>query len=413
MVGDDIGYADLGAQGAKDIPTPNIDRIAREGARFTNAYMVSALCSPSRAGLLTGRYPERWGHEFNPGPRAADSTFGIPASELTIAERLKLAGYSTGLVGKWHLGYRPYSIPTTRGFDEFFGFLGATHRYRSNGAEEMGPMVRGTRMVAESLFIGDAFAREAVAFIKRHKQQPFFLYLAFNAAHVPLMPDTARLRRMAGIRDAERRRYAATIAGMDDAVGAVLAALDAQGIADRTIVMFASDNGGATLSTKSSNGPLSGVKGQVLEGGVRVPLFVKWPGVTKPGAVVESTVSALDITPTIAAAAGVPARPASFDGVDLSTVLKPSRAAAAERTLYWRIGTTWAIRKGQWKLVKFNEGPARLFDLSTDVSERNNLTAARPDIVASLTKDYTDWSHRMSAPKWGKEGFIGRMAPEP
>ncbi len=412
LVADDMGYADVGVHGATDIPTPNIDRIAREGARFTNAYMVSALCSPSRAGLLTGRYPARWGHEFNPSPTRADSAFGIPSSELTIAERLKLVGYTTGMVGKWHLGYQPGRIPTSRGFDEFYGFLGATHRYRSNGQQAMGPMVRGTSMVAESLSISDAFAREAVAFVKANAAKPFFLYVAFNAVHVPLMPDAVHMRRVAAIRDPERRRHAATLVGMDDAIGAVLAVLDARGLRDRTVVMFASDNGGATLSTKSSNGALSGLKGQVLEGGVRVPFFIRWPGAVKPGTVVDSPISALDIAPTVAALAGASTKGAVFDGVDLAGYVRSPASPQGTRALFWRIGSNWAVRRGKWKLTRIGDGPPSLFDLSRDIAERRNLASANSDVVVALQAEYDAWVARMQPPKWGKEGFIGSLAPD-
>ncbi|MBV6521185.1 MAG: Arylsulfatase [Gemmatimonadaceae bacterium] len=412
ITADDLGYADVGVQGAKDIPTPNIDRIAREGARFTNAYAASPLCSPSRAGLLTGRYPQRWGHEFNPGPTKSDSAFGLPSTEPTLAERLKAVGYTTGLVGKWHLGYRAQTTPTYRGFDEFYGFLGATHRYRSDGDQRMGPMVRGTKLVSESLDITDAFAREAVSFVKANATKPFFLYLAFNAVHVPLMPDAPRLGRMSSIKDPERRRYAATVVAMDEAIGAVLSVLDKERLTGRTIVLFASDNGGAALSTKSSNGALSGVKGQLLEGGVRVPFLVRWPGTVKPGTAVQATVSALDVAPTVTALAGVPAVGPSFDGVDLAPVVRGSSAGSPERTLYWRVGTTWAIRKGSWKLIKFNDGSPRLYDLSTDVAERHDLAAKRRDVVAALRKEWERWSSRMQPPKWGKEGWMGVLTPE-
>ncbi len=220
LLADDMGYADVGFHGCKDIPTPNIDSIARNGVRCTNGYVSGPYCSPTRAGLLTGRYQQRFGHEFNPGGQGEEK--GLPLTETTIADRLHSAGYATGLVGKWHLGNAPRFHPQKRGFDEFFGFLGGAHPYLPGmGA----PIYRGTEVAKEKEYLTDAFGREAVAFIDRHKDQPFFLYLAFNAVHTPLQATDDRLQKFSSIEDPKRHKYAAMTLAMDEAIGKVLAKL--------------------------------------------------------------------------------------------------------------------------------------------------------------------------------------------
>lgn len=406
LVADDLGYADLGVQGARDLPTPSIDRIAREGARFTNGYMVASLCSPSRAGILTGRYPQRWGQEFNPSPTSHDSTFGIPASVPTLAERLKKAGYATGLVGKWHLGYFTPNTPTSRGFDEFFGFLGATHRYMSAPKRPMGPLLRGATVVAESSYITDAFGREAVSYINRHHQRPFFLVVAFNAVHVPVQADQRRLTRLAAIADPERRTYGAALVAMDDAIGGILEALDVNHIASRTIVVFVGDNGGATLSTRSSNGVLQGVKGLVNEGGIRVPFLIRWPSAIPPATVIDAPVSALDLVPTVLRASGLKSD-SPVDGMDIAPLWRRPGERPASRTLYWRLGTMHAVRDGDWKLVVYESTPPRLYDVAADPGEHRDLARNRPDVVQRLTVVYRAWEKQMVAPRWGRsEGQV-------
>ncbi len=233
ILADDHGYADVGFHGCTDIPTPNLSALAKGGVRFSSGYVSGPYCSPTRAGLLTGRYQQRFGHEFNPGPTDSD-TVGLPLAETTIADRLKSAGYATGIVGKWHLGAAPHFYPQRRGFDEFFGFLGGGHSYfPGQGA----PIYRGTEVVEEKEYLTDAFAREAVSFIKRHKDHPFFLYLAFNAVHTPMHATDDRLRRFESIKDKSRRTYAAMLTALDEGVGKVVEALQehgrSRGYADR------------------------------------------------------------------------------------------------------------------------------------------------------------------------------------
>lgn len=330
ILADDLGYGDLGFQGCLDIPTPRIDSLARNGVRCTNGYVTGANCSPTRAGLLTGRYQQRFGHEFNPA-ETRNERFGLPIFETTIADRLKAAGYVTGIVGKWHLGFDRRYHPLERGFDEFFGFLGGSHPYFPG----RGPAIyRGTRAVGEQEYLTDAFGREAVSFITRHKDQPFFLYLAFNAVHLPKQATDDRLARFASITDPARRNYAAMLAALDLAVGKVLDTVRSERLEEKTLIFFLSDNGGPTRMggiNGSRNEPLRGSKRTTLEGGVRVPFVVQWKGKIPVGTVYEEPVIQLDILPTALAAAEVGIRPEwHLDGVDSG---RPASAATVARVL--------------------------------------------------------------------------------
>ena len=259
IVSDDHGYADLGVHGCKDIPTPHIDSIARNGVRFTNGYVSGPYCSPTRAGLLTGRYQTRFGHEFNPAAKDSPDA-GLPVTEVTLADRLKAAGYRTGLVGKWHLGSPDKFHPQKRGFDEFFGFLGGAHPYTPPGKAGHRAILRGTTEVKETDYLTDVFAREAVAFLDRNAREPFFLYLAFNAVHGPMHPCERYMKRFESIRDEKRRIYATMLTALDDAVGRVLKKLTDLGVADDTLIAFVADNGGPEQVNASDNGPLNGGK---------------------------------------------------------------------------------------------------------------------------------------------------------
>jgi len=400
LFADDLGYAGIGAQGS-DIPTPHIDSIARNGVRFTNGYVSCPVCSPTRAGLMTGRYQQRFGHEFNPGPAGdADDDFGLPLSETTIADRLKKLGYATGMVGKWHLGYKPELQPRRRGFDEFFGFLGGANPYIDPNSR--GPILRGESKVEESEYLTDAFRREALAFLDRHKSEPFFLYLAFNAVHNPLQAIAKYEARFASIQDQRRRTYAAMTAALDDSVGAVLAKLREAGQENNTLVFFISDNGGPTPQTTSSNAPLRGFKGQTYEGGVRVPFLMQWKGRIPAGKVDARPVIALDVHPTAVAAAGGSIPAGTLDGVNLLPHAAGDDTGRPHQSLYWRFGSQWAIRQGDWKLVHSASEKPELFDLANDASEATNLAAAQPERAAQLESAWRGWSAGMAAPRWGR-----------
>jgi arylsulfatase A-like enzyme len=411
IVGDDMGYADVGFHGCKDIPTPHLDALAKAGVRFTNGYVSGPYCSPTRAGLLTGRYQNRFGHEFNPG---AGANVGLPVSEATLADRLKAAGYATGLVGKWHLGAAEKFHPQKRGFDEFFGFLGGAHSYFPDKAKA-DTILRGDKPVEEKEYLTDAFGREAVAFIDKHKAKPFFLYLAFNAVHTPMHANDARLKQFESIKDNQRRTYAAMMSAMDENIGRVMEKLRAEKLEENTLIAFVSDNGGPTMQgttiNASVNTPLRGSKRTTLEGGIRVPFLLSWKGTVPAGKVYDSTVIQLDLYTTALAAAGVAAKPDwKLDGVDLIPFVTGKNAGKPHETLYWRFGQQMAIRHGDWKLVKYDTaadgGKAgttgyKLYNLADDIGEKADLSAKMPEKVTELEALWKKWDAELAKPLWG------------
>lgn len=413
IVADDIGYGDVGFQGCQDIPTPHIDGIAAGGVQFTNGYVTAPVCSPSRAGLLIGRYQQRFGHEFNPGPAKPTDLAegGLPLSESTIADALKATGYTTAAIGKWHLGTSKPFWPLRRGFDEYYGFLGANHPYRP--ATDVAPIFRDNKEVAAPAHLTQAFGAEAAAFIKRQTDKPFFLYLAFSAAHTPLQPDKKHLARFKAIAAPRRRAYAALISGMDDAIGEALEALRAAGKESNTLVIFFSDNGGPQAANGSSNAPLRGDKLTLWEGGIRTPFAIQWKGKILAGGTYHQPVISLDAAATAAAAAGAklggPERP--IDGVDLLPYLQGQTKEPPHHTLYWRFGTQHAVRQGDYKLLQFAQGQSQLYDLRADVSERNDLASAHPDIVTRLVAAYDAWNSELIDPLWKRGKLTGKLRP--
>ena len=443
IVADDLGYGELGSYGGREIPTPHLDALAAGGVRFTQGYVTASFCAPSRAALLTGRSQTRFGYEGNPtGALNADPRIGLPATERTVASRLREVGYATGLVGKWHLGGTPAFHPQRRGFDEFFGFLHEGHYYvpppwrgvttwlrrpalpdggkgrwaspdgRIIWTTHMGslepdydadnPLLRGSQPVNETANLTDVFTREAVDFIGRHASQPFFLYLAYNAVHSPLQADDRYLERFRAIPDIHRRIFAAMLAQLDDGVGRVLAALRAARLEENTLVVFLADNGGATRELTSSNAPLRGEKGQFYEGGLRVPFVVRWPARLPAGKVIETPVISLDITATALAAGGALVPAGVLDGFDLLPLV--TRGEVRERTFFWRAGPRRALRDGDWKIVRHGAGTQtgawQLFNLATDVSERTDLAATHPERLSELVARWEKWSAEQAAPIW-------------
>jgi arylsulfatase A-like enzyme len=425
IVADDLGYGELGCQGWKDIPTPHIDTLAHNGVRFISGYVSCPVCSPTRAGLMTGRYQQRFGHEFNPGPVGLESeAFGLARDEATLAERLKAAGYATGIVGKWHLGTREGFRPTERGFDEFFGFLGGAHPYISNGRRR-GEVFRSTESLAEPEYLTDAFRREALAFIDHHHARPFFLYLAFNAVHAPLQATAKYRDRFPKIEDQKRQTFAAMLSAMDDAVGAVLGKLHDSGLEESTLIFFISDNGGPTPQTTSRNDPLRGTKATTWEGGIRTPFMIQWKGHVPAGKVDDRPVIALDIHPTALAAAGVPLpTQKKLDGVNLLPFLTQNSTAAPHEFLFWRYGAQMAIRKGDWKITKAVSRPGQprrlrarrssegqLYNLAKDIGEKTDVAAEHPEVVKELTDAWEKWNAELIAPRWRRAGAqAGRTA---
>jgi arylsulfatase A-like enzyme len=416
ILADDLGYGELSCQGNPQIPTPQIDSIAKNGVRFTSGYVSGPYCSPTRAGLMTGRYQQRYGHEFNPGPaQNSPETFGLSLKETTIATRLKAAGYATGMFGKWHLGYVPPFHPMQRGFDEYFGFLGGAHSYLDAAADPHNPILRGTTPVSNIDYTTDAFGREAVNFIEKHKDVPWFVYLPFNAVHAPLESIEKYLSRFPSIEEQKRHTFAAMLSAMDDAVGAVLAKIRQHNLEENTLVIFFSDNGGPTASTTSRNDPLRGFKAQTWEGGIRIPFMVQWKGHLPAGKVYDQPVIQLDILPTALAAAGVGIKPEwKLDGVNLLPYLKGEKNEPPHAALYWRFGPQIAIRMGDWKLVKApgaGAGPAEaggtattegahLYHLAKDIGEQNNLADQQPEKVKQLSAAWNKWNAELVEPAW-------------
>ena len=418
IVADDLGYGELGFQGfTRDIPTPHLDQLAANGVRFTNGYVTGPYCSPTRAGLMTGRYQQRFGHEFNPGEaEVTPATIGLPVGEKTIGNRFKALGYTTGWFGKSHLGYAPQFHPLKRGFDAYFGFLGGKHDYLDAEGETFNPILSGTTPVKTIDYTTDAFARAAVEFIAQARTTPWLCYLAFNAVHMPLEAPEKVLARFAHLTDPKRRTYAAMQAAMDDAIGRVVGRIRELGQEENTLIVFFSDNGGPTASTTSSNGPLRGFKSQTWEGGIRVPFVMQWKGHLPAGKVDDRPVIQLDVLPTALGAAGVTAPPEwQLDGVNLLPYLTGKNAGEPHEALYWRFGQQIALRRGDWKLVKapLNEAEARvrggtgttagaqLYHLKSDPGETKNLAGANPAKLQELAAVWETMNRGMIEPAWG------------
>jgi arylsulfatase A-like enzyme len=417
IVADDLGYADVGFQGCKDIPTPHINRLAAGGVRCTNAYVSCPVCSPTRAGMMTGRYQQRFGHEFNPGPPGpATREQGLPTSEVTLADVLRQAGYATGLVGKWHLGIKPEHRPPQRGFDEFFGFLGGQHRYLDPSSQSDQPIYRGNEPVEEHDYLTYAFAREAVDFIRRHQDHPFLLLLTFNAVHTPMEAPESEIAPFGEIANDKRRTYAGMLSAMDKAMGRVLDELAARQLEQDTLIFFISDNGGPPQANGSRNDPLAGAKGTMWEGGIRVPFVMQWKGRIPAGSTYDAPVIALDIfTTSVAAAGGRAPDDRPIDGVNLLPFVTGAKQDGVPHdALYWRRGAQHAVRRGNMKLVAFDNQPPKLFDLAADMGETRDLAAARPAVVEELSRLYADWNAQLVKPLWGADaGREARRAERP
>ena len=415
ILADDLGNADVGFQGCRDIPTPHIDSIARNGVRFTNGYVSGPYCSPTRAGLMTGRYQQRFGHEFNEG--TGRLPFGLPLTETTFAQRMKDLGYATCGIGKWHLGNTPEFRPMRRGFDEYYGTLANTPFYHPNLLDSrVGPDPK--RVEDPAFYATEAWADRAVEFIGANRSRPFFLYLPFNACHMPLQAPQKYIDRVGAIADENRRIYAAVMSAMDDAIGRVLATLREAALEENTLVVFLSDNGGQR-GVASDNLPLRGRKASTWDGGIRVPFAVQWKGHLPAGKTFEAPVIQLDLLPTaVAAAGGKVAADWQLDGVNLLPHLTGQATGAPHESLYWRFGPQWAIRQGDWKLVQgtiYPEDPKKpmpggppkarvhepmLFTLAEDVGEQKDLAAQQPERVKAMRAAYESWNQQLAEPGW-------------
>ena len=399
---DDTGWAEFGFQGNEQIPTPHIDSIAKNGIRFTQGYVSGPYCSPTCAGLLTGRYQTRFGHEFNSTARQS----GLSLEETTMAERFREIGYATCAIGKWHLGSNQPYRPTKRGFDEFYGTLANTPFYHPTMFVDSRESSDIQKIDDDGFYTTDAYGERAVDWLERHKDKPWFLYVPYNAQHAPLQAPEKYLKRFGQIADKNRRTFAAMMSAMDDATGKILDKVRDLGQEENTLIFFLSDNGGPTKSTTSSNKPLRGFKSTTWEGGVRVPFCVQWKGKLPAGETYGHPVIQLDILPTALAAAGVQAdKEWKLDGVDLLPYLSGAKDKPPHDMLYWRFGEQWAIRHGDWKLVAGNGGDMRgeLFNLAKDKEESKNLAAAEEDKVRELKSLWDEWNAEQKPPSAPKE----------
>ena len=412
---DDQGYGDVGFNGCKDISTPNLDSIAHNGVQFLNGYVSYSVCSPSRAGLLTGRYEQRFGHERNPRWEPANPKCGLPLTETTMADALKKAGYHTGAIGKWHLGAEASFHPLKRGFDEFFGFLGGGHRYFPQELTLANPfaaknevesyrlkILRNDSPVQTTQYLTDEFSDEAVSFVDRNKDKPFFLYLAYNAPHAPLEAPPKYLQRFPNIQDPRRRTYAAMVSAVDDGVGRVLEKVKALGLDDKTLVFYLSDNGGPIQANASNNGPLRGAKGSPWEGGIHVPFAAQWPGHLTAGKTFAPPVISLDIFATISALANAPANPAHpLDGVNLMPYLTGEKSGDPHEAIYLRMYDkgAFAVRGDDFKeVIPMRDSAPQLFDLAEDIGEKTNIADAHPDQLKRLENLRVEWNAQLIAP---------------
>jgi arylsulfatase A-like enzyme len=405
ILADDLGYADVGSNGySSDIATPKIDAIAEGGVRFTAGYATHSVCSPSRAGLMSGMYQHRFGFETNSGPeRYAAANFGLPSRIPTLAEKLNAAGYATGMIGKWHIGFREGLRPHERGFDYSYAFLsGARSFYPDPGGNS--PLMRNGRITKkEPPYLTDAFADEAIAFIERSKDSPWFLYLAFSAVHIPLQATEKYEARFPDIVNPKRRTLAAMLAAMDDAVGRVMEKVRESGDEENTLVLFYSDNGGIPPKNVSLNEPLRGMKGTMFEGGIRVPFIAQWKGTIPAGMVYDNPVMGFDYHATALAAAGATldngfAPP--LDGVDLLPFLTGHSKGRPHDALYWRSGKQHAVRLGDWKLVRQRGKAPMLFNLARDLSETEDVAASNPEKFTELATSFAKWSGEVMKPQW-------------
>lgn len=433
---DDQGYADVGFQGSPDIQTPNLDRLAADGLVFENGYVCHPVCGPSRTGLMTGRYPHRFGLQVNTPFSQTDAGWGVPLDQRFFVQDLREAGYRTGVLGKWHLGAADKYHPNNRGFDYFFGFLGGGHNYfpadykrvrdwhlqnakknpppvtpSPEALSYVLPLLRNHEYVEETEYLTDVLTREAVDFIDRNKKRPFFLYLAYNAPHKPLEAKQEDLARFSHIKSEKRRKYAAMIYAVDRGVGLVRAKLEEERLLDNTIIVYLSDNGGIVENPAlASNGPLRGQKGEAFEGGYHVPFVIHWPAKLKSGRTTE-IISSLDLCPTFLAAAGLLVPPdRKLDGYNQLPFLLGEESGSARNDVFcnrWMVNYNWyGVREGTWKYYSNTQtGESGLYDLSVDLGEQNNLAAAYPEKLEHLEKQRVRWSADNCNPEWINPGW--------
>ncbi len=413
IISDDQGYADVGFHGSKEIFTPNIDRIAKNGVVFSEGYVSYAVCSPSRAGLITGRYQNRFGYTRNILLAPNDSLMGLPLSEQTISDVLNNVDYKTKAIGKWHLGAHKSLVPEKRGFDEFFGFLIGGHRYfpedlTLNDLTEARRQMDGYitkiydngKRINTKKYLTEELSDNAVKFIEDNSDNPFFLYLSYNAPHTPLQATTRDLERNKHIDIEKRQTYAAMVSSMDDGIGLILDKLEQKNIFENTIVFFFSDNGGVEWYNFSDNGPLRGIKGDFFEGGIRVPFTMQWPNKIKPGTIYDKPIIALDIFATVASAAKAEKYIINeIDGVNLIPYLSGKKSGSPHEYLYWKNPDKDidVIRDDRYKYLRI-KNDEYIFDLKNDISEESNIIDLSKPIYDRLKSKFKLWEKDMIDP---------------
>ncbi len=397
IVADDLGFADLGFNGSTQIKTPHIDQLAYTGVTFAEGYVSSPVCSPSRAGFLTGINQVGFGHDNNIGgsqPGFDPQFLGLPLSQQTIADYLKPLSYISGLIGKWHLGDAPQFHPLKRGFDEFWGYTGGGHDYFTSlpgGKGYKSPIESNFKIPAPITYITDDVGDESVAFIERHAKEPFFLFTSFNAPHTPMQATEEDLALYDHIKDSKRRTYAAMVHRLDINIGKIVEVVNQQGISENTLIVFISDNGGPVNSNASLNAPYNGQKGILLEGGIHVPFVMNWPKTLPVGTVYPHPVSSLDIVPTFLEMAGGVSQDHEFDGVNLIPYVLDGNSGTPHPDLKWRFTISAAIREGNWKLVRLPDRLPLLYHLPSDISEQTNVALQHLKKTEQLLKKLGDW----------------------
>ena len=408
---DDQGSVDAGCYGS-EIETPAIDKLASEGVRFTQFYSAAPVCSPSRAGLLTGRYPVRAGVPGN--TTSTKGQGGMPTEQVTIAEMLKAEGYATGHIGKWHLGYTPETMPNGQGFDHSFGHMGGcidnySHFFYWQGPNRHDLHRNGEEIFADGEFFPDLMVKEAETFIAENKEKPFFIYFAMNVPHYPYQGSPDWLKRYEDL-PYPRNLYAAFMSTLDERIGALIGILEKNGLREDTIVIFQSDHGHSTEDRAhnggGSAGPYRGAKFSLFEGGLRVPAVISWPGKISIGEVRDQIAHGCDWVPTIAELCGVDFSKYDLDGRSIAKVIQSKDAASPHETVHWMVGkgggAQWAVRQGDWKLIgnprdtgkpQKGEKPGRLWlsNLADDIGEMKNHAKANPDVVERLKKEHAEF----------------------
>ncbi len=413
---DDAGYADISAFGqGRGLLTPEIDRIAENGAMFSSGYVAASVCAPSRAGLLTGRYQQRYGFHLNLPvagtiPSNDPDLEGLPVDELTIGDLLQAQGYRTAIIGKWHQGVREQFRPLVRGFDYFYGFLAGSRSYwLEDPARDLGQrMMRNTDFIYPTGYMTEVLTDEAIGFMSQESDQPFFVYLSHFAPHAPMQPKPEDEALFSHIEDPKRRALAGMSLSMDREIGRVLDFLEETGLDQNTLVIFLNDNGGPTYQNASDNTPLRGMKGSEFEGGIRVAYMMQWPGVIPAGTVYDHPVIAYDVVPTaVAVAGGELPDDREFDGVNLMPYVTGEIAEPPHKQLFWKRAASSTVRRGDWKLMNDDTQP-RLFNLREDLSETENLADRYPEKVRELQAAIADWETIHTPRLWDTGWTVGR-----